>query len=56
MRTVVLYGGNADNNQALKIEIGFLLNQHGKMILGINAPELFTEAIQNLLDYWKQTI
>ncbi|EFM89866.1 hypothetical protein [Actinobacillus pleuropneumoniae] len=56
VRTVVLYGGNADNNQALKIEIGFLLNQHGKMILGINAPELFTEAIQNLLDYWKQTI
>lgn len=56
IRTVVLYDSDTDNNQALQIEIGFLLNQYGKIILGIRAPELFTEAVQNLLDYWKQTI
>ncbi|MDK4636908.1 hypothetical protein [Kingella kingae] len=54
IRTVVLYGGILENSQKLEIQIGFLLNEQGKMILGIQAPELFTQAITNLLDYWKQ--
>ncbi len=54
IRTVVLYGSNLENNQNLEIEIGFLLNKNGKMILGIKAPKLFNQAIKNLLDYWKK--
>lgn len=53
IRTVVLYGGMLPNNTRLEVEIGFLLNSQGKMILGIQAPKLFNEAISNLLDYWK---
>lgn len=53
IRTVILYGSDIENNHELPIEIGFLLNKQGKMILGIFAPTLFTEAIENLLDYWK---
>ncbi|MFZ7259888.1 hypothetical protein [Avibacterium avium] len=53
VRTVVLYGGAISDNTKLEAEIGFLLNTSGKMILGIKAPKLFTEAISNLLDYWK---
>ncbi|MFZ7322775.1 hypothetical protein ACLSZQ_06855, partial [Avibacterium volantium] len=53
VRTVVLYGGSIFDNTTLEAEIGFLLNRSGKMILGIKAPKLFTEAISNLLDYWK---
>jgi hypothetical protein len=49
-RTVVLYGGSA--NCIEKIEVSFLLNKHGKMILSIKAPELFVEAINNLINYW----
>lgn len=50
LRTVVLYGGNA--KEIFEIEVGFLLNKDGDLILGINAPEIFKEAIKNLLDYW----
>ncbi len=50
IRTVVLYGSKQD--RITEIEIGFLLNEKGKMILGIRAPKLFTRAINNLLDYW----
>ena len=53
IRTVVLYGSNTENNLELPIEIGFLLNENGKIILGISAPKLFVEAVENLLDYWK---
>lgn len=53
IRTVVLYGGNLLNNSNLEVEIGFLLNKNGKMILGISAPRLFCEGVNNLLDYWK---
>lgn len=49
-RTVVLYGSN--NDEIVEIEIGFLLNENGKLILGIKAPEIFKEAITNLLDFW----
>lgn len=55
VRTVVLYGGELMDNEQLEVEIGFLLNQQGKMILGIRAPQLFNQAIMNLLDYWKNS-
>lgn len=50
VRTVVLYG--SQNEKIAEIEVGFLLNENGKMVLGINAPKLFKRAIGNLLDYW----
>jgi len=50
IRTVVLYGGKKEKIE--RIEVSFLLNENGQMVLGIKAPELFKEAIQNLLDYW----
>jgi hypothetical protein len=49
-RTVVLYGGK--ENKIIEIEVGFLLNENGDLVLGIKAPELFREAIKNLLDFW----
>lgn len=51
VRTVVLYGGTEE--KIAEIEVGFLLNEKGKIILGIKAPKLFQRAIDNLLDYWK---
>jgi len=50
IRTVVLYGSN--EKQIIEIEVGFLLNESGDLILGIKAPKLFQNAIKNLLDYW----
>jgi len=50
IRTVVLYGGK--EQQIIEIEIGFLLNENGELILGIKAPKLFKDAIKNLLDFW----
>ena len=50
IRTVVLYGGT--EKMVVEIEIGFLLNENGDLVLGIKAPELFKEAIKNLLDFW----
>ena len=50
VRTVVLYG--SDNERIGEIEVGFLLNERGKLVLGISAPKLFTKAITNLLSYW----
>lgn len=49
-RTVVLYGGKA--KKIIEIQVGFLLNKNGDLILGIRAPKLFKEAIKNLLDFW----
>lgn len=49
-RTVVLYGSK--ENRIFEIEIGFLLNENGELILGIKAPELFKEAIKNLIEFW----
>lgn len=51
VRTVVLYGSNEE--QIFEVEVGFLLNLQGKLVLGIRAPKLFHRAINNLLDYWK---
>lgn len=50
IRTVVLYGSK--EQQIAEIEVGFLLNENGKLVLGIKAPKLFKQAINNLLDYW----
>jgi hypothetical protein len=49
-RSVVLYG--SANETLEPIQVSFLLNQHGKMILGIKAPALFREAFKNLSEYW----
>ena len=51
VRTVVLYGGT--EKKIIEIEVGFLLNENGDLVLGIKAPALFKEAIKNLLDFWK---
>jgi len=50
LRTVVLYGSKEE--EIIEIEIGFLLNENGQLILGIKAPKLFKDAITNLLDFW----
>lgn len=50
IRTVILYGSN--NEKIAEIEVGFLLNSNGKLILGVNAPKLIKRAIKNLLSYW----
>ena len=50
VRTVVLYGGT--EKKIIEIEVGFLLNKYGEMVLGIRAPKLFQEAIKNLIDFW----
>lgn len=50
IRTVVLYGGNAES--VIELSVGFLLNANGKIVLGIKAPRLFKRAISNLLDFW----
>lgn len=49
-RTVVLYGGK--ETKIIDIEVGFLLNENGDLLLGIKAPKLFIEAVKNLLDFW----
>jgi hypothetical protein len=51
-RSVVLYGSR--NERIEPIEVSFLLNEAGKMILGIKAPILFREAFKNLRDYWSK--
>lgn len=50
VRTVVLYGSN--ETQIVEVEVGFLLNYNGDLVLGIKAPKLFCIAIKNLLDFW----
>lgn len=52
VRTVVLYGSNEE--KIAEVEVGFLLNERGKLILGVRAPLLFRKAITNLLDFWKR--
>jgi hypothetical protein len=50
IRTVILYGGTEE--KIIEVEVGFLLNEHGKLVLGIKAPDLFKRALKNLIDYW----
>ena len=47
IRTVVIYG--TQETEIAEPEIGFLLNKHGVLILGQKPPQLFVEAIRNLL-------
>lgn len=47
---MILYGSK--ENKIIEIEVGFLMNENGELILGIKAPALFQEAIKNLLDFW----
>ena len=50
VRTVVIYG--SENESIKQLQIGFLLNSNGKMVLGPEAPKLFNKAIENLIEYW----
>jgi len=50
IRTVVLYGSR--ERKLIEIQIGFLLNEDGDLILGIKAPSLFVKAIKNLIEFW----
>lgn len=50
IRTVVLYGGY--ERKIIEVEIAFLLNKRGDLVLGIKPPELFIDAIKNLIDFW----
>jgi len=50
-RTVVIYGSKEE--KIYEIEISFMLNELGKLILGVQAPDIFKEAINNLFMYWK---
>lgn len=47
IRTVVIYGDQ--QTEIAEPEIGFLLNKHGVLVLGQKPPQLFVEAINNLL-------
>ncbi len=51
IRSVVLFG--SEEETIVEIEIGFMLNAKGQLVLGVKAPELFKEAVKNLLDFWK---
>ena len=51
IRTLVLYGSLCE--EIIDIEVGFLLNEKGKMILGIKAPKIFIQSLENLLAFWK---
>lgn len=49
IRTVVLYGGS--ETMISKVEVSFLLNKRGELIINCGAPEIFTKSIKNLKDY-----
>ncbi len=51
VKSLVLYGSN--KTKVADIKVGFLLNKRGQLVLGISAPPLFKEAINNLLTYWR---
>ena len=52
IRTVVLYWSH--ESKIVEIEVWFLLNREWKPILWIKAPELFKEAVKNMIDFWKK--
>ena len=51
IRTVVLFGSNANQNPAGKISL--LLNDGGDILLSTTAPGLFVNSLKNFRDYWK---
>jgi hypothetical protein len=50
-RTVVLYGG--DKQRIDHVQVSLLLNAEGKIILGVEAPEIFRDSMANLVDFWR---
>ena len=50
-RTVVLYGSK--EKEIIEVEVCFLLNEDGELVLGIRAPELIKDALNRLIDFWK---
>ena len=50
VRTVVLYGSN--NTKVVELDVGFLLNENGDLILGPNSPSLIKKAIETADEYW----
>ena len=51
IRTVVLYCGN--ETEIERIEVSFLLNKHGDLIISCKAPSLMKMSIKNLRGYWQ---
>ncbi len=51
IRTVVVYWSCKE--EIVEIEIWFMLNEQWKLILWIKAPDLFREAVKNVLDFRK---
>ena len=51
IRSVVIFG--SEKETIVEIEVGFLLNAKGQLVLGVKAPNLFKEAVKNLLDFWR---
>ena len=47
----MLYGSKEE--KIIELEVCFLLNEDGKMILGIRAPQLIKDALERLIDYWR---
>ena len=50
IRTVVLYG--SDDEKKPVGEISLLLNNKGKIILSLKAPNIFRSSLKNIFDYW----
>ena len=50
IRTVVLYGGT--ETVIKRIEVSFLLNSNGDMIISCGTPDIFKDSINNLKNYW----
>jgi hypothetical protein len=50
-RTVVLYGGI--DTEIKQIEVCFLLNNTGKLVLSLRAPPIIKDGIKNLFDFWR---
>lgn len=49
-RSVVLFGGT--DTHITKVEVSFILNDLGQLILKVDSPELFIESIRKLTQYW----
>lgn len=49
-RSVVLFGGNVKT--ITQIEVSFILNQNGLLIIKTSSPQIFTDSIKNLNLFW----
>jgi len=50
IRTVVLYGSVKE--EIVEVEVCFLLNKKGKIIIGTKTPHLILQSLKLLKDYW----